>query len=63
MRASGRERELEQMLRCSPWQTRALPRTDTFSGREQLMTAIIARSAVGKPVGIPLAPALAVATR
>jgi hypothetical protein len=38
-------------------------RTDTFSGRERLMAAIIAGLVVGKPVGILLASALAVATR
>ena len=38
-------------------------RTDTFSGRERLMAAIMAGLVVGKPVGILLASALAVATR
>jgi NhaA family Na+:H+ antiporter len=38
-------------------------RIDTFSGRERLMAAIIAGLMVGKPVGILLASALAVATR
>jgi Na+:H+ antiporter, NhaA family len=38
-------------------------RIDTFSGRERLMAAIIAGLVVGKPVGILLASALAVATR
>jgi NhaA family Na+:H+ antiporter len=38
-------------------------RTDTFSGRERLMAAIMAGLAVGKPIGILLASALAVATR
>ncbi len=38
-------------------------RTDTFSGRERLMAAIIAGLVVGKPLGILLASALAVATR
>ena len=38
-------------------------RTDTFGGRERLMAAIMAGLVVGKPVGILLASALAVATR
>src|SRR3984957_5792512 len=38
-------------------------RTDTFSGRERLMAAIMAGLVVGKPIGILLASALAVATR
>jgi NhaA family Na+:H+ antiporter len=38
-------------------------RIDTFSGRERLMAAIMAGLVVGKPVGILLASALAVATR
>jgi Na+:H+ antiporter, NhaA family len=37
--------------------------TDTFSGRERLMAAIIAGLVIGKPIGILLASAFAVATR
>ena len=35
-------------------------RTDTFGGRERLMAAIIAGLAIGKPLGIMLASAVAV---
>ena len=38
-------------------------RADTFSGRERLMAAIVAGLVIGKPLGILLASALAVATR
>ena len=38
-------------------------RADTFSGRERLTAAIVAGLVIGKPLGILLASALAVATR
>ena len=38
-------------------------RAETFSGRERLMAAIVAGLVIGKPLGILLASALAVATR
>jgi len=38
-------------------------RTDTFSGRERLMAAIVVGLAIGKPLGIMLASALAVSLK